>query len=70
MQPKRVGIYLLILFAIFFIVSDPDGAGTFGRAFFAWLGDGLSNALDFFDSLFAGDEEIPPVTTTTTQNVG
>lgn len=64
MKPQQVGIYLLILFAIFFVVTDPSTAGEWGRDFFGWLGDGLGNALDFLDELF-GDDAPPPTTTVT-----
>ena len=57
MNARQISIYLLILFVVFFIVTDATQAGQFGRDFFGWIGDGLGQILDFLDSLFdAGDE--------------
>lgn len=61
MQPKQIGIFLLILFVVFLVVTDPAGAGEFARSFFSWVGDVLGSAFDFLDSLF---EEEPAQTDT------
>lgn len=62
MNAKQISIYLLILFVVFFIVTDATQAGQFGRDFFDWIGTGLGNVLDFLDSLFDAEEEGDPGT--------
>ncbi len=62
MNAKQISIYLLILFVVFFIVTDATAAGQFGRDFFDWIGTGLGNVLDFLDSLFDAEDEGDPGT--------
>ena len=57
MNAKQISIYLLILFVLFFIVTDATQAGEFGRQCFDWIGSGLGFVLDFLDSLFEADPE-------------
>ena len=63
MNAKQISIYLLILFVVFFIVTDATAAGQFGRDFFDGIGTGLDNVLDFLDSLFDAENEGEPGTT-------
>lgn len=62
MNAKQISIWLLILFVVFFIVTDATAAGQFGRDFFGWLGNGLGQVLDFLSSLFASDTDEGPGT--------
>lgn len=62
MNAKQISIYLLILFVVFFIVTDATQAGQFARDFFDWIGTGLGNLLDFLDSLFDTDDQGEPGT--------
>lgn len=65
MLPKWV-YPLLITFVVFFILSNPEGAGPQARSFFSWVGDQASAAATFLDGLF-GDDPVdggtPPPTT-------
>lgn len=45
---------LLILFLVFFILSNPEAAGPQTRSFFGWIGDQASAAGTFLDGLFSG----------------
>ncbi len=62
MNAKQISIYLLILFVVFFIVTDATAAGEFARDFFSWIGNGLGQILDFLDSLFESEPESEPGT--------
>jgi hypothetical protein len=46
---------LLILFVVFFILSNPENAGPQARSFFGWIGQQASAAGTFLDGLFEGD---------------
>ena len=48
----------LILFVVFFALSNPEAAGPQARNFFGWIGDQASAAGTFLDGLF-GDDEAP-----------
>jgi hypothetical protein len=50
---------LLILFVIFFILSNPQEAGPQARSFFGWIGAQASSAGTFLDGLFGDDETNP-----------
>jgi len=56
MLPKWI-YPLLILFVVFFILSNPESAGPQARSFFGWIGDQAGNAGTFLDGLFSGDDE-------------
>lgn len=55
MLPKWV-YPLLILFVVFFILSNPESAGPQARSFFGWIGDQAAAAGTFFDGLFGDDD--------------
>jgi hypothetical protein len=48
----------LLLFVVFFILSNPENAGPQARDFAGWVGDQLGAAGTFLEGLFA-DEENP-----------
>ena len=56
MRPRWV-YPLLILFVVFFILSNPESAGPQARTFFGWIGDQASAAGTFLDGLFDDDDE-------------
>ena len=58
MLPKWVPP-LLILFVVFFILSNPQEAGPQARSFFGWIGAQASSAGTFLDGLFGDDEPVP-----------
>lgn len=62
MNAKQISIWLLILFVVFFVVTDATAAGEFARDFFGWLGNGLGQVLDFLSSLFSSEPEGEPGT--------
>lgn len=55
---RQITFYLLVLFAIYIIMSDATGAGTLANSFFDWLGDGLEKTRDFVNNTL-GDEPVP-----------
>lgn len=65
---------LLILFVVFFILSNPESAGPQARSFFGWIGDQAAAAGTFLDGLFDGDDngssEAPTPTTFDDANPG
>ena len=46
---------ILILFVVFFILSNPDDAGPQAKSFFGWLGDQAGATGTFLDGLFGDD---------------
>ena len=54
MKPKWL-YPLLILFVVFFILSNPDDAGPQAKSFFGWLGDQAGATGTFLDGLFGED---------------
>lgn len=65
MLPKWV-YPLLILFVVFFILSNPESAGPQARSFFGWIGDQASAAGTFLDGVFGDDVPATNSGTTTT----
>lgn len=60
---------LLIVFAAFFVFSNPALAGTVGRQFVTWVGDLVEAAGEFLDSLF-DDTPVQSETGVLEPNVG
>lgn len=68
MLPKWV-YPLLILFVVFFILSNPESAGPQARSFFGWIGDQASAAGTFLDGVFGDDVPATNSGTTTTTTI-
>lgn len=58
---RQITFYLLVLFAVYIIMSDAAGAGDLANSFFDWLGDGLEHTRDFVNNTL-GDEPVPEPT--------
>lgn len=52
---RQITFYLLVLFAIYIIMTDASGTGDIANSFFDWLGEGLDKTREFVNSTL-GDE--------------
>lgn len=55
MLPKWV-YPTLLLFVVFFVLSNPESAGPQARNFAGWIGDQVGAAGTFLEGLFADDD--------------
>jgi len=46
---------LLVIFVVFFILSNPENAGAQAQSFFRWVGEQASAFATFLDGLFGND---------------
>jgi hypothetical protein len=60
MQPRRIIIFLTVLFVLFLIWQAPTATGDGAGAYFAWIGDLFTAAIDFLDSVFDGSNPPAP----------
>ena len=56
---KKWAYPLLLLFVVFYVLSNPGDAGTQANTFFGWLGDQAGNAGTFLDGLSHDDDDNP-----------
>lgn len=50
---KRIVLWLVVAFAVFYLVTDPEGSGDAVRGAWDGLGTAGSSVLSFFESLAA-----------------
>lgn len=50
-QTKRVLTWLVVIFAIFMIATQPVTAADWVRQGIAWVGDGVEGLFTFFEAL-------------------
>lgn len=51
---KRIVLWLVVAFAVFYLITDPVGSGDAVRGAWDGLATAGSSVLDFFESLAAG----------------
>jgi hypothetical protein len=51
--PKKILLWTVVIFAVFYLITQPESAASAVRTAVAWVGDAFASIATFLSSLFA-----------------